>query len=121
MRHAGNRTILLKKEDLIEKIKENKEIHVKEFEEAVVAYKEEALKQLGRQTEKVKEGCLEAKLDLITPVNNAENYDKILQMFEWDVRDEVELSQNEFLEYVQDETEFAVAAKFSNTYYSSSH
>ena len=121
MRHAGNRTILLKKGDLIAKIKENKEIHIKEFDEAIIAYKEEALKQLARQTSKVEEGGLDAKLDLITPVNNAENYDKILEMFTWDVRDEVELSQNEFLEYVQDETEFAVAAKFSNTYYSSSH
>jgi len=121
MRHLGNRTILLKKEELIVKIKENKEIHVKEFEEAVVAYKEEALKQLVLQTSKVKEGALDAELDLVTPVNNAGNYDKIIEMFEWDVRDEVELSQNEFLEYVQDETEFAVAAKFSNTFYSSSH
>jgi len=120
MRHLGNRTILLKKEALIEKIKENKEIHVKEFNEAVVAYKAEALKQLTVQTSRAKEGALDIKLDLVTPVNNKDNYDKILQMFEWDVRDEVELSQNEFLEYVQDETDFAVQAKLSNTFYSNS-
>ena len=120
MRHLGNRTILLKKEDLITKIKENKEIHIKEFEEAVVAYKEEALKQLTVQTSRAKEGALDVELDLVTPVNNQENYDKILEMFKWDVRDEVELSQNEFLEYVQDENDFAVAAKVSNTFYSNS-
>jgi len=118
MRHLGNRTILLKKKELIEKIKENKEVHVKEYKDAVVAYKKEAEHQLMTEVARVQEGALDAKLDLVTPVNNADNYDKILQMFEWDVRDEVELSQNEFLEYVQDETEFAVAAKYSNTYYS---
>lgn len=121
MRHLGNRTILLKKEDLIKQIKENKEIHVKEFNEAVIAYKEEAVKQLSTELSRVKEGAVDAKLDLVTPVNNTENYDKILQMFEWDVRDEVELTQDEFLEYVQDETDFAIQAKLSNTFYSNSH
>ena len=121
MRHTGNRTILLKKEELIAKIKENKEIHEKEYADAVVAYKVEALKQLTVQTAKVQEGALDAALELVTPVNNSENYDKIIEMFEWDVRDEVELSQNEFLEYVQDETQFALEAKYSNTFYSSSH
>ena len=38
-------------------------------------------------------------------------------MFEWDVEDEVELQQGEFLEYVQDETSFALEAKLSNSAY----
>jgi len=117
MRHTGNRTILLKKDELIAKIKENKEIHEKEYEEAVKAYKKEALKQLAEQTKKVEQGALDAKLELVTPQNRSENYDKIIEMFEWDVRDEVELSQGEFLEYVQDENDFAREAKFANAYY----
>jgi len=39
-------------------------------------------------------------------------------MFNWEVADEVELSQNEFREYVQDETDFAQRAYFSNMSYS---
>lgn len=120
MRHTGNRTILLKKEELIAKIKENKERHVEEYAKAIVAYKEEALKQLAIQTSRVKEGALDAKLELVTPQDRAENYDKILEMFVWDVRDEVELSQEEFTEYVQDETTFAREAKFANSFYTSS-
>ena len=42
-------------------------------------------------------------------------------MFEWEVDDVVELEQNEFNEYVQDETEFAIQAKFSNMFYSEAH
>jgi hypothetical protein len=38
-------------------------------------------------------------------------------MFTWEVDDIVELSQDEFLEYVQDETDFARSAKFSNAMY----
>lgn len=69
----------------------------------------------------IQEGALGIKLDLVTPVNNSENYDKIIEMFQWEVMDVVELEQRELIEYVQDETDFAVSAKFNNTFYSSSH
>jgi len=120
MRHRGSRETKVEKAKLIEQIKLNKENHVKEYEKAVIAYKEEALKQLNAQIKKVEEGALDAKLDLITPINNAESYDKIIEMFEWEVEDQVVLKQDEFNEYVQDETEFAMQAKFSNMMYVSS-
>lgn len=118
MRHTGSRTIKVNKQQLIDKIKENKKNHVEEYAKAIIAYKEEALKQLANLTEKVNEGALDIKLNLITPIDNSTNYDKIVEMFEWEVDDVVELEQNEFLEYVQDETEFARSAKFSNLFYS---
>jgi len=120
MRHRGNRETKVDKAKLIAKIKENKENHIVEYDKAIIAYKEEALKQLRAQIERVEEGALDAKLDLITPINNAESYDKIIEMFEWEVEDQVVLEQDEFNEYVQDETEFAMQAKFSNTFYSAS-
>jgi len=118
MRHYGNRKIKVDKDKLIEKIKENKVKHIEEFNKAVIAYKKEALEQLARLTVNVNDGALDIKLNLITPVNNSENYDKIIEMFEWEVEEFVELEQQEFLEYVQDETDFAVTAKLSNTAYS---
>lgn len=120
MRH-GNRTIKILKADLITKIKENKKNHIKEYEKAVVAYREEALRQLRTQLERVEEGAVDAKLDLMTPVNNSDNYDKILEMFEWEVQEVVELEQDEFQEYVQDTTDFAVTARMSNMMYLNSH
>jgi len=116
MRH-GSRSITVNKADLIAKIKENKEKHIVEFDKAVVAYKEEALKQLTALIVRVDEGALDAKLDLITPINNADNYDRILEMFEWEIANEVILEQDEFQEYVQDTTDFAVKARMSNSAY----
>lgn len=118
MRQFGNREINVKKEDLIQKIKENKENHIKEFDKAVVAYKEEAEKQLMKELARLNtDGALDIKLDLITPVNNADNYDKILQMFEWEQNEIVKLQQDEFREYVQDEFDFAITARMSNSAY----
>jgi protein-tyrosine-phosphatase len=118
MRNYGNRTIRVNKNDLIAKIKENKENHIKEYKEAVVAYKEEALKQLAKLTEDANNGKMNLKLDLIVPIDSTENYDKIIEMFDWEVDDIVELDQSEFREYIQDETEFARQAKFANMSYS---
>ncbi len=117
MRRNGSRTITVNKAELIEKIKENKAAHVVAYDKAVKAYKVVAIKQLNEQIKEVNEGGLKARLNLTTPVNNVENYDKIIDMFVWEQEDKVELSQDEFNEYVQDETEVSRHAKMSNTMY----
>lgn len=117
MRRLGNRTIKVNKQDLIDKIKENKLAHIEAYEKAIVAYKEEALRQLSELKIKAEHGELSLRLQLTTPINNSVNYDKIIEMFEWEVESVVELEQQEFLEYVQDETDFAIAAKMSNSLY----
>lgn len=117
-RRNGNRTITVKKSQLIEQLKENKVKHIKQFEEAVIAYKEEALKQLNQQIKEVTEGSLGARLNLVTPINNAPEYDKVISMFDWEINEDVELEQSEFNEFVLDEFDFAVTAKYANTMYS---
>jgi hypothetical protein len=117
MRRNGNRTIKVDKAKLINKIMENKAAHEIAYTKAVEAYKKEALKQLAELTEKVKNGSLDIRLNLTTPVDNRKNYDKIIDMFEWEVESQVELEQQEFNEYVQDETEFARHAHMSNSMY----
>lgn len=117
MRRTGNRTIKVNKVKLMDKIKENKANHIVEYDKAVIAYGKEAHRQLEKQLVAVKKGSLNARLSLITPVDNRENYDKILAMFEWEEDTIVELEQTEFNEYVQDETHFAMQAKVSNMSY----
>ena len=117
MRRTRNRTIKVDKNKLIEKIKENKKAHIEAYEKALVAYKTEAFKQLSSLKTRAEEGDTKLYLQLTTPINNAENYDKIVEMFEWEVEDFVELEQQEFNEYVQDETDFARMAKLSNSAY----
>jgi hypothetical protein len=112
-----DRTVKIKKVDLIEKIKENKLKHIESYEKAVIAYKKTALKQLGELTKEVNGGSLDIKLNLTKPIDNRDLYDTIIETFEWEVREEVELSQQEFREYVQDKTESSRQAMFSNTMY----
>lgn len=117
MRNYGNRTINVNKNRLIKTIKSNKENHIIEYGEAVTAYKIEVHKQLDKLRDKIDSGSLDINFDLTKPINNEENYDKIVEMFEWEENELVELGQDEFREYVQDETAFALQAKMSNTFY----
>ena len=117
MRSQGNRTIKVKKSDLIERINENKESHIEEFEAAKIAYKAEALRQLEEARKKIEAGELGVSLSLVTPSNVAEQYDKKAEMFEWEIADEVELSQDEFKDYVQDDFDFARNARRMNMSY----
>lgn len=117
MRRTGSRTIKVNKANLIKQVKENKIAHEKAYAKAVIAYKKEALKQLAEVTKKVKEGDMSIRLNLTTPVDNRKSYDKIIDMFTWEVDEEVELEQKEFNEYIQDETESARHAMFSNQMY----
>ena len=117
MRQNGSRVMTVKKADLIEQIIENKEAHIIAYAKAVEAYKAEALKQLKKLTDDVNNGSVTIKLNLTTPVDNRNNYDKIISMFEWDILEEVELTQQEFNEYILDETEAARHAFLSNSMY----
>jgi hypothetical protein len=117
MMRNGNRVITIKKDKLLAQIIKNKANHIKEYNEAVIAYKKEAEKQIVLLQSKNAAGELNLRLDLVTPINNASNYDSIIEMFQWEIKNEVELTQGEFKEYVQDENSYSEQAMFANTHY----
>jgi len=118
MRQYGSRTIKVSKQALLEQIKKNKKIHIKEYKLAVSAFKKESMRQLTDLVARVQLGKVtKIKLKLTEPVNNSDNYDKIIEMFQWEIADEVELTQDEFNEYILDESTFSTNAKVSNSYY----
>ena len=112
-----HRTIIVDKKKLIAQIKKNKEEHIKEYNKAVDAYRIEAAKQLTQLRERLEEGELTLKLDLVTPVNIEDQYDSLVNMFEWDKSKTVELNTSEYKEYIENKTDFAVRASLSNTAY----
>lgn len=119
---ANSRLIKVDKAKLIEKIQENKENHVEQFEIAVVAYKKEATKQMRQNIKRINRedntDDLSTRIKLTAPENRVDDYEKLLNQFEWELDDTVTLSQGEFNQYVNDETDWAISAKVSNSVYS---
>tara|TARA_R110000772_G_scaffold9601_1_gene31408 strand:+ start:740 stop:1096 length:357 start_codon:yes stop_codon:yes gene_type:complete len=116
-----SRKVKVSVKKLIGKIEENKNNHIKSYKKAVKAYKREALEQLKKLKKEATDGSLDLKLNLVTPIDNTEKYNKLIETFEWEEEEFVELEQHEFNEFVQDETQFARDAMFSNTFYASSN
>jgi hypothetical protein len=117
MQYNHNRTVKIKKNDLIQAIKKNRETHIEDFNRAVEAYKIEAIKQLKNGIREAKNGSLKVSLNLVTPIDRSAEYDKIIKIFEWEIANEVELTQKEFLEYVEDDNDYAKQALFCNSTY----
>ena len=119
----STKVIKLSKLNLIDQIKINKEKHRKAYNKAVIAYKKEAGKQLMELlalNNSDAPNSLDIELDLVKPIDNSEHYDKLIQMFSWEIEDTIILSHDEFKEFVQDENHSSHQATFSNTFYSSS-
>jgi hypothetical protein len=121
MHQLFNRELTIKKSDLITRIKANKEEHVKDYETAIIAYRAEAKRQLENAMKELEDGSLSIKLHLITPVNRADEYDKVAEMFEWETRDEIKITQNEFNNYVHDDNDASRQAKLLNSSYVPRH
>jgi len=117
LRTMGSRIIKVKKTELVEKIQANKLKHVENYLQALIDYKDEALKQLKELTKRAKDGDVRIGLQLVTPVNNEAEYDKLLLMLKMEIDEEIELSMSEFNEYVHDETHYAQQASLSNSMY----
>lgn len=117
MHNHHNREISIEKSKLIKKINENRDVHIEEYENAVIAYKKEAEVQLKRLTKELKNGVLTLKLNLVSPVNRSSDYNKVIEMFEWEIDETVKLTQKEFNEYIHDETSDAVHVKMLNSTY----
>lgn len=117
MHMAHNRTIKLNKAKLIEKIEENKQKHIKDYEEAVIAYRKKAQELLDKTIKELSDGSLKIGITLVTPVNRANEYDKVIEMFNWELNDEVELTQSEFNEYIHDDNSASRASYLTNSTY----
>jgi len=92
------------KEKLMEIIQENRDKHRSVFLEAIDGYRLEAIKRLERMIEKIKKGkTIDQYLRLPVPTDNTNDYDRVLKMMELDTRDEINLNEEEFAQYVLDD------------------
>jgi len=113
------KTVTVKKEVLLKKLLENKKIHIREYNEAMIGWVETAIKQLENEIETLKTNPLSSKLyfNLSKPVSYEKKYDVAIGMLEMEVNDIVEISSEEFQRYVNDEWEWTESFKHMSTFY----
>jgi hypothetical protein len=96
--------ITVEKTKLRAAVQKNRDLHKAIFDEAVIGYKEEAVRLLEAHIERIKAGKVGyVAVSLPMPVNHTRDYDRILAILDMEVAQIIELTEDEFAKYVQDD------------------
>lgn len=99
----GMNSVRVKREAILERIKENRDKHRAQFEEALEDYRKGVLKELEEWLERARRGEKVRRATVLTePQDHTDDYNQIIDMLEMSVDDEIELTHQEFAQYVRD-------------------
>lgn len=141
----GERTVVVEKSRLLSTLKENRQKHQREYDDAVAGYKQLATERLTDLKSKAASKLdsnfesIQARIDafdpddgeltdvvtllssmtfnLKVPRNHVESYNVAIEMAEWETRDEIELTQRQFQCFVLDDWDWQNEFKaLSKTY-----
>lgn len=91
------------RKQVLAQLKENRDKHKVAYDDAMEGFKEAVVKELAEALELAKAGteyrlCLKQS----KPTHYLKQYDRAIAMFEMSSQDEIELTENEFTQYVLD-------------------
>lgn len=110
----------MRTEEVIRTLEDHRKDHIIEYKTAVIGFKKKALELLAKTTKKINKGSLEMYVQLQSPTNRTEYFNNVIRMFSDEINPEVDLTQDEYNEYILDKGSAALAAWGNNTYYMAS-
>lgn len=100
-------TVTVNKERLLEALRTNKKEHREVFLKAQEGYRAKVIEVLDQRLKDAREGNqIDLMFRLPEPRDYTEEYEQAIQMTEWSVGDEVEISQDDFRRYVLNDWEW---------------
>jgi 5-methylcytosine-specific restriction endonuclease McrBC regulatory subunit McrC len=110
----------IKKTNLLEVIRENRNEHKAIFDEAVEGYKKKAVELLEQHIDRIKRSSLErVSVSIPVPQDHSRDYDRVIAMIEKTEDEVVELEEHEFAQYVLDDWAWQREFLATNSAYSS--
>lgn len=90
--------------NLLGRIQKNRQTHKEQYENAVEEYKQAVIVELEEWLEKAKAGKDVRRMTVLDkPEDHTEEYDRVIDMLEMSVDEEITLDANSFNQYVRDE------------------
>lgn len=109
------------KDNLLEELQTNRENHREIYEEALEGYKDKVRAELENYLQRVENGdVLSIRVNLPRPEDHTDDYDRAIKMVQMSVDDELELTENEFAQYVMDDWGWKQSFTASTAMYTSS-
>jgi hypothetical protein len=100
--------IRVSKADLIETITKNRDEHRETFLAAQKKFRERVIEALDQRLEEARAGKhVSLTISLPEPVDYTDEYQRALDMLDWEQREEVELDQESFAQLVRNEWSWA--------------
>jgi len=117
------KTIRVQKSKLLEILRKNRAEHREIFLKAQQKFREVAIQELDKQLQAAREGqrfVLRRITQLIEPQDYTAKYDRAIQMLEMSVDDTIEITNQEFQNFIQDIWNWSRSWALSNSGYVSS-
>lgn len=112
-------TYKFKKAELLEIIRTNRDNHKAIFEEALDGYKKLVIEKLEDSLKRARNGQkVNLYFNLLEPINQTKDYNRIIKMLEMTVDDIIELDEASFSQYVMDDWSWKQNFLTSNAMYS---
>lgn len=97
-------TITVLKSNLIETLRQNRDEHKVIVEKAQAVYREKMIEEMERMLAEAKAGRpIRRAFSLPVPEDHTEDFDRALQMLDWELGHHIELDEVQFAQYVQNE------------------
>ena len=117
--------IRVNKQELLGIVKENRDIHKKEYFELIKAYRVKVGELLSKELERVVSGeKFNLRFDVLKPESHVKEYDLSIRMIEMSVDENIEIDQYTFNQLVNDEWDWKhvfSSSRMSNSMYVGTH
>ena len=118
MRGIDSRTVNVKRADLLEKLRANKETFIEEYKEALSDFNAKVIRELQQNLKKAKKGQLkEVRINLVPPTDHTDDYQEVIDMMEVSVDEVINLDSESFKAYYKNEWNWTSHFKTLNSSY----
>ena len=104
MMDNGMSNVTCKKAEILAALRKNRDAHRDIFLAAQNGYRKEVIAELEKSLKDAREGRnVQTTIELEAPEDHTKAYDRIIRMLEMSVKDEIEVSELQFQQYVLDD------------------
>lgn len=112
------RSVKIDREELLDILQKNREQHVKDYNEALVGYREDAIKELNANLAEAMAGKeIKHHISVIRPTSYEDSYNTVIRMLELSIDSSIELTMQEFQQYVEDKWSWKDAFTSTTAFY----
>jgi hypothetical protein len=103
----GLKAVRMRKSVLLQRVRDSKAKHVQDYAEAKAGFQKKLIADLSEALKLAKAGAeFRAGYHLEEPEDHSKDYDRVIEMLEVSLDEEVDLPASEFAKYVLDEWEW---------------